>query len=269
VTLDSNLLLIIVVSVAALLTSGLTFFSGFGLGTLLLPFFLLVFPAPIAVAATAAVHLLNNLFKIMLIGRHTVWRVWLIFGIPAALAAFLGALLLGVLAGGEPIHEYLFMGRDAVITPVKLIIGILVIIFGIVDLLPSLHDLKIDRKYLPWGGVISGFFGGLSGHQGAMRATFLVKAGLGKEGFIATGIACSILVDITRLTVYGATFFSGKFQMVAESGGVELLTAATGAAFLGAFLGRRLLDKVTLKGIRIFVGTLMLLTGALVASGIV
>ncbi len=102
-----------------------------------------------------------------------------------------------------------------------------------------------------------------------MRATFLVKAGLGKEGFIATGIACSILVDITRLSVYGATFFAGNFQMVAESGGIELLVSATGAAFLGAILGRRLLDKVTLKGIRIFVGSLMLVTGALVASGIV
>lgn len=263
------MLLIIIVSCAAFFTSGLTFFSGFGLGTLLLPFFLIVFPPPVAVAATAAVHLTNNLFKIMLIGRHTVWRVWLIFGIPAAVAAFVGAMLLGLLAGGEPILEYAFMGRMAVITPIKLIIGILVIFFGIFDLLPSLHDLKIDRKYLPLGGALSGFFGGLSGHQGAMRATFLVKAGLGKEGFIATGIACSILVDITRLSVYGATFFAGNFQMVAESGGIELLLSATGAAFLGAILGRRMLDKVTLKGIRIFVGSLMLLTGALVASGIV
>ena len=61
--LEANLFLIIVVSIAALFTSGLTFFSGFGLGTLLLPFFLIVFPPPVAVAATAAVHLVNNLFE--------------------------------------------------------------------------------------------------------------------------------------------------------------------------------------------------------------
>ena len=102
-----------------------------------------------------------------------------------------------------------------------------------------------------------------------MRATFLVKAGLGKEGFIATGIACSILVDITRLTVYGFTFFSSHFQMVAAREGFTLLAVATGAAFLGAFFGRRLLEKTTLKGIRVLVGALMLLTGTLVAVGIV
>ncbi len=34
---------------------------------------------------------------------------------------------------------------------------------------------------------MTGFFGGLSGMQGAMRSAFLAKSGLGKEAFIATG----------------------------------------------------------------------------------
>jgi len=263
------MLLVILVSIAAFFVSGLTFFTGFGLGTLLLPFFLFVFPPAVAVAATAAVHLLNNVFKFGLIGRHTVWRVVSAFGVPAALAAFLGAMLLGVLAEGTPLVEYSIFGCAAVITPVKVVIGILVIIFGIFDLFPALHDLKINRKWLPLGGGLSGFFGGLSGHQGAMRATFLVKAGLGKEGFIATGIACSILVDVTRLTVYGATFFAASFQTVAAGDGIALLGAATAAAFLGAFLGKRLLEKTTIRSIRILVGALMLLTGLLVAVGVV
>ena len=263
------MLLIILVSVVALIVSGLTFFTGFGLGTLLLPFFLFVFPPAVAVAATAAVHLLNNLFKFGLIGRHTAWKVLVQFGVPAALTAFIGAMLLDVLASGRPLIEYSILGRDAVITPVKLIIGLLVIGFGLFDIVPSLHDLKIDRKWLPVGGGLSGFFGGLSGHQGAMRATFLVKAGLGKEAFIATGIACSILVDVTRLSVYGATFFASSFHTVAEGRGLSLLVAATLAAFLGAFLGKRLLEKTTIRSIRIIIGALMLLTGLLVAVGLV
>ncbi|MHB8530128.1 MAG: hypothetical protein ACYC8V_11535 [Caulobacteraceae bacterium] len=58
-----------VIGAVAFLASGLTLYSGFGLGTVLLPAFALFFPAPVAVAATRAVHLLNNLFKGTLVGR--------------------------------------------------------------------------------------------------------------------------------------------------------------------------------------------------------
>lgn len=259
----------IIVSLGAFLVSGLTFFSGFGLGTLLLPFFLVVFPPEVAVAATAVVHLLNNIFKYFLIGRHTVWKVVAVFGIPAVVAAFIGAGLLDVLAGGEPLVRYTVLGRAATVTPVKLVIGGLILLFAFFDLLPPLHDLQIDPRLLPLGGALSGFFGGISGHQGAMRATFLVKAGLGREGFIATGIAVAIMVDIARLTVYGLTFFSRRIDAVVGGGGVGLLIGATLAAFAGAFLGRRLLHKTTIGTIRILVGALMLLTGALVAAGLV
>ena len=102
-----------------------------------------------------------------------------------------------------------------------------------------------------------------------MRATFLVKAGLGREGFIATGIACSVLVDLTRLTVYGLTFLSASFETAATRGNLTLLVVATLSAFLGAFIGRRLLHKTTLRSIRVLVGVLMLVTGALVTAGIV
>ncbi|MBI4386078.1 MAG: TSUP family transporter, partial [Elusimicrobia bacterium] len=76
---------------AALLTSGLTLFSGFGLGTLLMPVFAIFFPVEAAVGLTAVVHFLNNLFKLWLLGRHADRPVVLRFGIPAILAAFLGA----------------------------------------------------------------------------------------------------------------------------------------------------------------------------------
>jgi hypothetical protein len=44
----------LLVCVVALVVSGLTFLSGFGLGTLLLPAFAVFFPVPVAVAASAA-----------------------------------------------------------------------------------------------------------------------------------------------------------------------------------------------------------------------
>ncbi|MEZ4804275.1 MAG: hypothetical protein R2852_01970 [Bacteroidia bacterium] len=55
---------------------------------------------------------------------------------------------------------------------------------------------------MPIGGLISGFFGGLSGNQGALRSMFLLKSGLNKEAYIATGILIAFAVDITRLSVF-------------------------------------------------------------------
>ena len=84
----------IAVCLIAFGASALTFFSGFGLGTLLLPAFAFFYPIEIAVASTAVVHFLNGLFKLLLVGRHADRRTVLRFGIPAIPAAFLGAWLL-------------------------------------------------------------------------------------------------------------------------------------------------------------------------------
>ena len=54
---------IILLCLAAFLASLLTFFSGFGLGTILMPVFALFFPLEMAIALTGVVHLLSNLFK--------------------------------------------------------------------------------------------------------------------------------------------------------------------------------------------------------------
>src|SRR4030042_2950793 len=96
----------IIISLTALIVSSLTLFSGFGLGTVLMPAFALFFPIPVAIAATAVVHLANNIFKVILIGRHADWGVVIRFAITAALAALLGAWLLGQLSGRPSIISY-------------------------------------------------------------------------------------------------------------------------------------------------------------------
>ena len=100
---------------------------------------------------------------------------------------------------------------------------------------------------------MSGFFGGLSGNQGALRSPFLLKAGLSRDGYIATGVVIACLVDVTRLGVYGTRF--------SRAGGTEnlaLLATATAAAFLGAFLGARFMKKVTMRSIQILVAVMLL-----------
>jgi uncharacterized protein len=79
-----------VICSVAIIGSALTLFSGFGLGTLLMPAFALFFPLNVAVAGTAVVHLVNNLFKVLLVGRNANWRIVVRFAFPAAVFAALG-----------------------------------------------------------------------------------------------------------------------------------------------------------------------------------
>ncbi|MDH3243424.1 MAG: sulfite exporter TauE/SafE family protein [Saprospiraceae bacterium] len=251
----------------ALFVSGLTFISGFGLGTLLMPAFALFFPLPVAIGATAIVHLVNNLFKVGLIGGKADRSVVVRFAVPGFFLAILGAYVLGLLEGSPPINQYNLAGKQFEISQVNLIVGILIIIFALFDLLPALSKLQLDKRHIVLGGALSGFFGGLSGHQGALRTTFLIKFGLEKEVFIATGIVSAVIVDVGRLLIYGAAFYSHRFEYV-ESGLIPLVVAASLSAFAGAYAGRQILKKVTFRSIQILIGILLILVGSGLASGI-
>ena len=51
----------LIIAIVACGASLLTFFSGFGLGTILTPVFIFFFPLDVAIALTGIVHFLNNL----------------------------------------------------------------------------------------------------------------------------------------------------------------------------------------------------------------
>lgn len=260
-----------IVILVSLFAGALTLITGFGLGTILLPVFAMFFPAPVAVAATAVVHLVNNLSKLALVGKWIDTRVLVRFGIPAMLAAVHGALLLDLVGTLPPLTTYTIAARTAEITPVALVIGLLVIVFGILEL-RELENKGYYPKFLPLGGVLSGFFGGLSGHQGALRSAFLIRAGLDKNEFVGTAAACSTLVDVARLLAYwlGSAFLiSGTrsgFGSIEDTFG--LIAAACIAGFLGAFVGKRLIKKIRLETIRLLIGITLIIIGVLMATGI-
>ena len=135
-----------VVYAVAFLASGLTFFSGFGLGTLLLPAFALFLPIQHAVALTAVVHFLNGLFKLALVGRHADVRVLLRFAVPAMVASFIGAALLVRLSGVPPLVTHSILGHTAEVTPLKLIVGVLLFVFALADVLRQTRELSFGAR---------------------------------------------------------------------------------------------------------------------------
>jgi uncharacterized membrane protein YfcA len=247
----------------AFLASALTFFSGFGLGTLLLPAFAVFFAVESAVALTAVVHFLNGIFKLFLVWRNVDWSILWRFGLLAIVGAFAGAWTLLWLADAGPLLTYEALGRSVEVTPAKLIVGLLLLLFACAELLPAFRKLNFNARYLPLGGLVSGYFGGLAGMQGALRSAFLVKAGLRKEAYVATGAAIAFLIDVSRLTVYS--------RIIREHyAGFDpaLLSAAVVSAFLGATLGNRFLPKMTMGAIQGIVASLLFFVSLGLISGL-
>jgi uncharacterized membrane protein YfcA len=254
----------LVIGVVSFLASSLTLFSGFGLGTILTPAFVLFFPIEIAIALTAVVHLFNNLFKLLLLGRHANKRVVMLFGIPAVIAAILGAKVLIAFEDMLPLFIYQVGSHQFLVLPIKLLIAILIILFTLMELCGWSKNLQLPEKFLPAGGLASGFFGGLSGHQGALRSAFLIKSGLSKEAFIATGVVIACLVDVTRLAIYGAHLSSEIVQ-----GNIGILIFAIACAFAGAYLGNLYLKKLTLPIIQRIVSVMLIIIAVLLGAGVI
>jgi uncharacterized protein len=137
---------LVVICLVAFTASILTFFSGFGLGTLLTPVFWYFFPIDLAIALTGVVHFFNNIFKLVLVGKNARKDVLIRFGIPAVLAAFIGAIILGQLTNLEPIMTYTAFGREFEIFPIKLLIAMLLIVFATMDLVPFFQKMQFGKN---------------------------------------------------------------------------------------------------------------------------
>ena len=253
----------LIICLVALFGSALTFFSGFGLGTILVPVFALFFPIELAIALTAIVHFLNNLLKLSLIGKNINKKTVLDFGIPSIFGAIVGAYLLTFISKMNPIFEYTFYENTFQVMPVKLTIAILLLLFALFEIIPKLSQLEFDTKYLKIGGLLSGFFGGLSGNQGALRTVFLIRANLSKESFIATGVVIACIVDIIRLSVYGEQIFKNTEL------DYSLIIISTISAFIGTFIGNKLLKKVTIVIIKYVVSVVLIIFSFLLGLGII
>lgn len=224
---------LLLLALAALAISFATFFTGFGLGTLLTPMLLLWVPVDVAIGLTAVVHLANNLFKLAILPARPPARILWGFGLPAVLSAFLGAALLTWWGPNDAMPR---------------ILGAVLMALAVLELLPAVRRWEFPAKALPLGGFLSGFLGGLTGNQGALRSAFLVRSGLSKEALVASTVAISLGVDVTRLGMYASTWSDLPW---AEYG--LILGAAGIPALIGSFIGRKYLPKIRMERIELAV----------------
>ena len=244
-----------------LIGSFATFFSGFGLGTILLPVFSLYFPLELAVLATALVHFSNNLFKLSIMSRHIDLGLFKKFGLTALLGAFLGAYLLRLAGRMGTLFVFPFWGGREV-SLLSFMIGLLMLVFVVFEWKKIKFPFSNSTLFLPIGGFLSGFFGGFSGHQGALRSAFLSKISLDKQLFVATSALISTLIDFSRISIYT------NHTNWAELNTSYLVLGAL-SAFIGSILGKKYLTKVSYGFIQGIVAVFLLAMALGLMTGII
>lgn len=249
-----------IIPTVAFFASILTFFSGFGLGTLLLASMLLFFPIHEAVLMTAIVHLTNSFWKLLLNHKNIKVKVILSFGIMSILFGIIGAWILNyVVVSKYCLYRLTYFNEIHEVGIVQFLMACLIIVFAIFELK---NHSRFKQVPLWFGGMISGFFGGLSGHQGALRTAFLVQRISSKESLISTTALIALLTDIFRVGVYS---YHTSWQKI---DGV-LIGTSMFCAFFGVWIGSQLLKKTSFTLLKNIIAFSLILLGIAIGVGII
>ena len=255
---------VVIITLVTFSAAVLTFFSGFGLGTILTPTMMIFFPVEIAIAFTGIIHFSNNIFKLFIVSKKIDKEILIRFGGPAILASFIGSYLLFNIGGDKVLYSVYILGELRSVTFIKFLVSVLLIIFSLIDLMPFFKNLNFHKKTIPLGGFLSGFFGGLTGNQGALRSAFLIKMNLDKKVFISTTVFISTMVDFTRIGVYSSNLLVIDFSQYFTLGIFSTLSA-----ILGSIIGNMLLKKITIEIIRTTVAILIICLATFLLIGII
>lgn len=250
------------IALVSILGSVLTFFSGFGLGTILLPVFSIFFPFELALLMTAIVHLLNGIFKFILIGKNTQWRIVAWFGMGAVICSFLGSYILSLQTQLPILFEYQIFGIQCKVAVYKFCVGLILLILTLFELRALQIKSTPKGEYLIVGGAISGFIGGFTGSQGAIRSYFLRQANLTPIRYAATGTMISLLIDLTRIP----TYFSG-IAVIKSQLNYTVLIIATVSAMMGAILGKFYIKKIAIRSFDLIIGVCLTLYALMLILG--
>jgi uncharacterized membrane protein YfcA len=204
---------------------------GFGIGSLLTPFLALRLGTDVAIAVVVLPHLAGGLMRGWRL-RHSIDRsVLLRFGTLSAAGGLLGAFFFARLAPE-------FLTR---------VLGLLLLLAASASLAGWTERWK-PRGILVWLlGLLSGFFGGVAGNQGGMRAAGLTAFGLTQVEFVATSTAIGVFIDLARTPVYAYSAGSEILDLWALTG---MLSAGV---MLGTFAGERLLLGLSARSFRTLV----------------
>jgi uncharacterized membrane protein YfcA len=177
---------IILLAFIAIISGGVASIAGFGIGSLLTPFYALKMSASLAVACVCVAHFLGTGYRFLKWRKYINRKVLLTFGVTSAAGGLIGALL----------HNSL---HNVILT---IIFGCLLVFAGITGLTGMSNSWRLKGIAAWIAGALSGIFGGLVGNQGGIRSAAMFGFDLKGKEFVATATGIALAVDVARLPVY-------------------------------------------------------------------
>jgi hypothetical protein len=233
------------VFVVAVLAGATASLVGFGIGSMLTPLLALRLGMDTAVAAVALPHAVATAIRCWRLRQSIDWTVLKRFGLLSAFGGLAGALVYTMLDAGA----------------LKRVLG------GLLVLTSAAQFSGLATRWRPHGptvallGLGSGFFGGVAGNQGGLRAAALSAFSLSPLAFVATSTATGLLVDAARAPVYlynaGAALVSLWLP----------ITVATAGVTVGTLLGERVLLGMSRERFRLVVAASVGLLGVWLLVG--
>ena len=228
----------VVVFLVAILSGATASIAGFGIGSLLTPLLAIRFGTETAVAAVAVPHAIATAFRYLRLRHAVAWEVVRSFGLLSAVGGLAGALLYTRLTSGT----------------LTVILGLLLIATAIMALIgPS--RMSLPKPVVGAMGLASGFFGGIAGNQGGLRAAAMMSFALPAAAFVATSTAIGLMVDAVRMPIY--VWGAGEALVPLA----RPIAVATAGVIIGTLAGERLLLGLSPSQFRRVVSVLIGLLG--------
>lgn len=228
-------------------TSVVTLFTGFGVGTIMMPIMALFFDVKVAIFLAAIVHFFNNVSRLILYRSEINWKIIQRFGIVSIIGAFIGS------------YSQIYLDSAWL----KVVVGLFLIVFSLLSLIPNHIKMELPNRVDIVGGFLSGLIGGLIGNQGAIRSLYLLKYQLEKKELIVSSALIAVVIDSTRIPVYAYT----NFRYLQEN--IVLLSLIVISAILGTVIGSRLLPKVSYELFKKIILTGVLVLGVLMTLRVI
>jgi uncharacterized membrane protein YfcA len=114
--------------------------------------------------------------------------------------------------------------------------------------------VRMRLAHFPVLGAATGFLSALVAAIGPVNTPFFLGYGLRRGGFVGTEAVCAAAVHLTKTIVYGRYALLSR-----EAGGLGLAVGAV--MFIGAYLGRRILDRMSERAFVAVVESLLVALG--------
>lgn len=223
---------------AGLVAEVLGTLGGFGSSVLFVPMASFFMDYQTVLGITAFFHIFSNVAKITLFRKFFNIRIILWFGVPGVLLVACGAWLSAV--WGSSLLQF--------------ILGMFLCFFAVLFYLFPRIRVKDSKPNMLFFGGAAGFVAGLLGTGGAIRGVAMASLGLSKEVFVGTSAAIDMAVDTTRAVIYAE---HGFLQMRDWKYMLILVVVA----FLGSWLGKKWLQKISQQSFQKIVLLLVFLSG--------